>query len=469
MPTIDKPTAMPRFLPLVIGCATLMLFGCSTARHALFQSGALDLGYFDQATYLISQGLPPIVSFWGYHFLGGHADWIMYLVAGFYKIHPDVHWLFAIQAIALAGGALPSFALAQQAGLNQAHSRAIALMYLLYPVIFNLNLFDFHPEVIALPLILTAIWAARGRRLLIFTVCIIFSLGCRDALSITIAVMGLWLILFEKRRLYGAIALFLGIAWLLIATQWLIPHFRPAGVESVARYAYLGNSVPEIALNLLLKPQLILGRIVSIESLFYIFLLLLPIGWCLSWKHLIYLLPAFPTLIINLLSDLPLQRDLLHQYSLPVIPFLVIYAIAALQTENAWIKRPRWIILWSIVSFIALAKYGFFTGKYLTRLEQLPAMHEAIAQIQQTQDPVLTTSYFVPHLSHRSTLEYTKTFAPPTTLEPYKYILLNLQDPGWGSTPALTQQVFDRVQSDPQFQLNWMRDQIYLFRRKGEF
>ncbi len=466
MPTSDKPTVMPRFLPLVVGGASLMLFLCSTARHALFQSSALDLGYFDQAAYLISQGLPPIVSFWGYHFLGGHADWIMYLVAGFYRIHPDVHWLFAIQAIALSLGAIPSFALAQQAGLNQAHSRAIALMYLLYPLVFNLNLFDFHPEVMALPLMITAIWAARAQRLVVFTICIIFSLGCRDALSITIAAMGLWLILFENRRVYGAIALSLGIAWLLIATQWLIPHFRPAGVESVARYAYLGNSVPEIVLNLVLKPQLILGRIFSIESLFYILLLLVPIGWGISWRQLTYLLPALPTLIINLLSEVSLQRDLLHQYSLPVIPFLVVFAIATLSQKTAWIHRPRWIMLWSIVSFIALAKYGFFTGKYLTRLDQLPTMQAAIAQVQSTRDPVLTTSYFVPHLTHRSRLEYTKTFAPPTRLESYKYILLNLQDPGWGSTPALTQQVFDRAQSDPQFQLNWVRDRIYLFQRQ---
>jgi uncharacterized membrane protein len=468
MPPIDQPTKMPRFLPLGVGGAALILFLCSTARHALFQSGALDLGYFDQAAYLISQGVTPIVSFWGYHFLGGHADWIMYLVAGFYRIYPDVHWLLAIQAIALSLGAIPSFALARQAGLSAAHARAIALMYLLYPLIFNLNLFDFHPEVIALPLLITAIWAARARRLVVFTICIIFSLGCRDALSITIAAMGLWFILLENRRVYGTIALSLGIAWFLIATQWLIPHFRPAGVESVARYAYLGSSVTEIALNLLLKPQLILGHIFSIESFFYIFLLLLPIGWCMSWRQLTYLLPALPTLIINLLSDLSLQRDLLHQYSLPIIPFLVVFAIATLNQKTAWIQRPRWIMLWSIVSFVALAKYGFFTGKYLTRLDQLPALREAIAQVQSTRDPVLTSSYFVPHLTHRSQLEYTKTFAPPTTLEPYQSILLNLQDPGWGSTPDLTQQVFDRAQSEPQFQLKWVRDRIYLFQRKAK-
>jgi uncharacterized membrane protein len=459
------PSSRSLISAMAIGGA-VMLFFCSSLRHALFQSGALDLGYFDQAAYLISQGLPPIVSFWGYHFLGGHADWIMYFVAVVYKIYPDVHWLLALQAIALASGVWPSFALAQQAGLSLARSRAIALVYLLYPLIFNLNLFDFHPEVLALPLLLTAIWAARGQRIGVFTLCIILSLGCRDALSITIAAMGLWLILFEQRRVYGAIALILGVGWLLLATQWLIPHFRPAGVESVARYAYLGNSLPEIIMNLLLKPQLILGRIFSIESLFYIFLLLLPIGWCISRKNWTLLLPTIPTLTINLLSDLSLQRDLLHQYSLPVLPFLILFAIAALKTETAWLKKPSWIVLWSIISFIALAKYGFFTGKYLTHMARLPAMRAAIVQVQSHPESVLTTSHFVPHLSYRLQLQYTKHFDPPQNLGPYQYVLLDRQYPGWGSTPELAQQIFMQVQTDPAFQLIWQRDQIYLFQRR---
>jgi uncharacterized membrane protein len=157
----------------------------------------------------------------------------------------------------------------------------------------------------------------------------------------------------------------------------------------------------------------------------------------------------------------------LHQYSLPIIPFLVVFVIANLSQQTAWVRRPRWIMMWSAVSFIALAKYSFFAGTYLTRFDQLPALTSAIAQVQSSADSVLTSSYFVPHLTHRSRLEYTKTFAPPTTLAPYQSILLNLQDPGWGSSTELTQQVFERVQQDPQFQLTWQRDRVYLFQRQG--
>jgi uncharacterized membrane protein len=82
------------------GAATTF-FICSSLRHALFQSTAFDLGIFDQAVYLISRNLPPISTFTGFHILGDHAAIIFYPIAILYKIYPDVHWLFAIQALTL--------------------------------------------------------------------------------------------------------------------------------------------------------------------------------------------------------------------------------------------------------------------------------------------------------------------------------------------------------------------------------
>jgi uncharacterized membrane protein len=87
---------------LLIGCATIILFICSTIRHILFQSNALDLGWFDQGVYLISQGKPPIISFVDYHILGDHIAFILYPIALLYKIYPSVYWLLFLQAFSLS-------------------------------------------------------------------------------------------------------------------------------------------------------------------------------------------------------------------------------------------------------------------------------------------------------------------------------------------------------------------------------
>ncbi len=110
---------LPGVIGWMIGISTLFLFVCSSLRHILFRSGALDLGMFDQAVYLISQGKAPISTLLDdIHMLGDHGAWILYPLSLPYVIYPSVYWLLAIQAFALSLGALPTWALARQAGLS---------------------------------------------------------------------------------------------------------------------------------------------------------------------------------------------------------------------------------------------------------------------------------------------------------------------------------------------------------------
>jgi len=445
-----------------IGISSLILFVCSSVRHLLFQSTAFDLGFFDQAVYLISQGQPPIVSFWGFHVMGGHADWILYAIAPLYWLHPSVYWLLAIQAIALSVAALPLWHLAQQAGLTVGQSRAVAIAYLLYPLIFNLNLFDFHPEVIAVPLILASVLAARNGQLGWFTLYIVLVLGCRDALSLTVAAMGVWLILFEQRQWAGAIALLLGVSWFVIVTKLVIPFFRPGGVESVWRFAYLGNSLPEILLNLVLKPHIVAAALLTGQNLGYLVLLFAPVVWGLSLPHLAPLIPTIPTLAMNLLSTVESQKDLLHQYSLPAVPFLMLAAIASLANDKGLLQRPRFIVLYALVGFLALAKVGYFGSRYLDSLDTWQATRNALAKIDSS-GSILTTAFITPHVTHRPLVKVAIQGTENTELNQFQYVLLNLRHPGWMSDRPLQQTLVNRLQQSDRFQLQLQQDDVYLF------
>lgn len=92
----------------------------------------------------------------------------------------------------------------------------------------------------------------------------------------------------------------------------------------------------------------------------------------------------------------------------------------------------------------------------------LSETYAAIAQIT-TKDPVLTTSHLVPHLTHRVLIDYAKISAPPNDLSAFKYILLNLDDPGWASRPEFSVQIFSQVQSMQEFRLQYQQDRLYLF------
>ena len=474
MLTLKSLKSHPVFLMIVV--TTIVLFTASSARHALFQSTAFDLAIFDQAIYLISQNQTPFSSLMAINIWGDHAAFIFYPLALLYKIYPDVRWLFLVQAVALALGAWPSWSLARQAGLNNSISWAIACIYLLYPLVFNVNLFDFHPEVIALPALLAAILAARLNKTLWFCAAIVLVLSCKAVLSLTVAAMGLWLLCFDKKHNCGLIALFLGVGWFLVATQAVIPYFNQGREHAgIGRYQYLGNSVFEIAINLIVKPNLVLERLFSLETFEYLALLLLPVIWWLSPRHLSSLISAVPMLAMNILSEIPAQRDLIHQYSVPILPFLLVGVISSLAYSNQQKGKtifdrlplpnyplPRVIVIWSLIAFLALAKYGYFWTIYLNGSDTLPATREAIALVN-TKGSVLTTAQIAPHLAHRPVVKLTQAQAPPANLAEFDYVLLNLRYPCWMSDRKFVKNLVTQLKNTPQFQLKYQRDDIYLF------
>lgn len=152
-------------LIFLISFSILILLLSSSIKHLLYQSTAWDLGIFDQAIFLISQNMPPISSFLDIHILGDHAALIFYPLAILYKLYPTVYWLFFVQAIALSLGAFFIYQLAKLANLKESLALTLSSVYLLYPLIFNVNLFDFHTDVIAISAILWAVVSVRRRNL----------------------------------------------------------------------------------------------------------------------------------------------------------------------------------------------------------------------------------------------------------------------------------------------------------------
>jgi uncharacterized membrane protein len=455
--------------PVSIGIvvAGTILFVASSLRHWLYQSHGYDLGWFDQAVYLISTGQNPIVSFGGFHILGDHAAIIFYPIALLYKIYPDVHWLFAIQAIALAGAGVPLYHLSLQAGINRHQATTIVFAYLLYPLVFNKSLFDFHTEVIAIPCFFMAVLAARSKRIVTFILALVAILSCKAVLSLTVIAMGVWLLFFEQKRIHGAIAIGLGALWFIIASQYIIPTFSGAEPAAVSRYSYLGSSIAEIARNLIFKPHLVLGKIFSTDTLEYLAFLCLPLGWGLSPKQLAPLISTLPMLMMNILSTASTQRNLVHQYSIPILPFLLVVTIGTIATDRAYLKTRRNILIWSAIAFILLSKVGYFWSTYLSSLDTHTATTIAISKIKDT-GAALTTGEISPHLTHRQLIKLTFTENAAIDLQPFKYILLNERHPGWNSNVATVQNIRSRVENSQKFTLEYNQDDIYLFIAKSK-
>ncbi|MEM8638128.1 MAG: DUF2079 domain-containing protein [Cyanobacteria bacterium P01_G01_bin.54] len=469
-----------------------VFFAYASLRHFLLRSTGYDLGIFDHILYRLSTDQPPLEIFNDihnpHHFLTDHFAWILYLIAGLYRLYPTVYWLFFLQAFGLALAAWPLWGILQHHTLPERVQKAIIWVYLLYPLIFNKNIFDFHTDAFAPLLLFGAILAVYRNQPLRFGGAILLLCGCKEIFALTVVGLGLWLCLGLKRYRYGLAAVCFGIGYFWLASQVFVPLFGKASLTAMGRYGSLGGSMAEIIQNLVFKPGLLAAHLFTFANAKYLVMLLLPIAWVLwppvlmpqqsSWKtSLITLSPflgAAPPLLLNLLTTFEGQKNLTNHHSLTIVPFLLMIVILALAQQRPGLPsglkpgarfalpHPRWIVAWSLVGFMLLAKPGYLVGRFVEGLETWSASREAIALID-PQSPVLVPMQIAPHLTHRLKVGLTTDLYLNEDLRDYKYVLIDLVYPGI-HTPVEVAETFQaRVEADPRFELAFERDRVYLY------
>ncbi len=415
-------------------------WGLAASRHWLLQSNAYDLGLFDQWAWLLGNGLPPVSSMEGVHVLADHGAWMIYGSGLLYWFQPSIHWLLASQALALSLTAIPVWILGTQAGLSRRLCWFSCLLWWLQPLVFNVNLFDFHPETWVMPALALAIWCQRQQRFGGWLLLLVLMLGCRDGL--VLITLGLSLSLLIQRRWRWAITgAGLSGAWVLLLSQWLYPLFRDGeGPKAAGRmFSHLGNNFGDILFTLMSRPWLAFTHIDFGDGAFYLLVLILPTLPFWRRRSLVILSAAVPLLLVTLNAEASSYRTLIHHYSLPLAVLSVTAAIDGLAL------RPRqtfpWKgVIWAVTLWIALAKPWFFTGPYLNRVDVIGDAQQAISKLT-PQDRVLTTSYFVPQISQRQHVAFAKKSQSKQAFRNgWTVFLLNPNDPGWGSKK--------RIQSD---------------------
>lgn len=454
-PAAVRSQAPPLFW-LISALLVALFWACAALRHHLLQTGGFDLGIYDQVAWQMSQGLEPRSTLIDLHHMGNHGAWMFYAIAPLYWLAPSVHWLFLTQALGLILTAWPLWHLGVQAGLKPRERWLICGLWWLQPVVFNVNLFDFHPETWAMPLLALAIWANRAERRWLWLMALFAAMGCRDGLSLI--VLGLALEQAYRRRWRWAVeALVVGGGWLLFLAKGLYPILNHgAGPAALSRYFHLCKGtcegVGDILRSTLLDPMVLLSALDWVNILFYLFLLSLPLAFYWRRSSLPFLAATLPLLAANILSSVSAQQDLTHQYNLPIAVLLVVASLdgltADLRQGRLWLTRRLWFCyFWATLSWALLAKPGYFFGHYLSRVDQVRPAQELIRRIP-PDAAVLTNSHLFPHLSHRSMVK--QLFTEPLSKEELSHldiVLLNRHDPSFASNVQHTQATIEQLQS----------------------
>nr|WP_080688051.1 DUF2079 domain-containing protein [Candidatus Synechococcus spongiarum] len=218
------------------------------------------------------------------------------------------------------------------------------------------------------------------------------------------------------------------------------------------RYSHLGETVGDILRNALFSPGKFLGALDWASIIFYLFLLSLPLAFYWRRSSLPLLAATLPLLAINILSSSSAQRNLVHQYSLPLAVLLIVASLdgltADLRQGRLWLTYRLWFCcFWATLSWALLAKPGYFFDHYLSRVDQVPTAHDLIRRIS-SDAAVLTNSHLSPHLSQRPMVKqlFTKTLSQEE-LNRLDIALLNRRDPGWASNVQHTEATIEQLKA----------------------
>ncbi len=413
-------------------------FIMAVTRHYLLHSNAYDLGLFDQWIWLTSKNLPSYSTMTGLHMFADHGAWTLYITSFVYKLIPDINILFFSQSLSLCFTTIPLWLLCKKNNLSSKFSFLIACFWLLQPVVFNINLFDFHPEVWAMPCITFYYYFEKNKNFFKSILVTFLILGTRDGLVLLIFGFGLEQILKKKFR-RALILAAISILWFLFLNNWIYPMLNgdQGSVMAIARYSQYGDSFVEILLTLFTNPFYVMKSINLMDSIFYLLILFVPAFIFWNKISFITLISSFPLILSNILSESSSQRTLIHQYSLPIVLIIVISVINGMTSNKEQFINSKKSFLWIFLCWAALAKPLFFAGPFLSRLDSINPAREAFKEIPKNAN-VITTSYLVPHLSQRVFIKYPNNKNDiKSDLEKYNVLLLNPLDPGWDSTNQL--------------------------------
>jgi uncharacterized membrane protein len=483
-------------LALAILIAAGAVTGYSVARHNAFNSKAYDLGLHAQVWWNTSQGRLFAGSVEVDNYLGDHVSPIILPLAPLYWLWPDARLLLLLQAAALAVGAWPLALLARRRLLPHwpqgAHLAALllALIYLSYPALGFVNRFEFHEEVLAVPLLLLAFWALEARRLGVMSLALALALLAKEDVGLTVAAFGLWAWWRGRRGsrigadAHGSESVTLsgsgaqpapahdaseespcpardrrtqtiGLAWAAIGVTWsllalfvVIPVFRGAESDTLARYAWLGSSPFDILSGALQNPGRIAGHLLGEpRRLWMLAKFLLPVGFLPLLSPAILI--ALPSLAINWLAGNLYQASIYFHYAALTIP--LVFAAAVYGMERVAVSRFKFhvssitlTLLWLAgCTLLALSFDQFWqprTGQddwenhSLARVVD-PAAFRAAAALLPTDGAVATTEAYTPHLANREGLYLLHDPRILFVVDRVDWVLVDLSDHRYGVRP----------------------------------
>jgi len=410
---------------------TAILSTLTVLRYHVWLATDGDMGFNMQALWLLShRGLLAVSTYTGHPVLADAASYILVLLAPLYNVG-GVGFLLLLQAFALGLGYVLIRRIAEHLGVESKWAHLVGVVYLIYPTILGANLFDFHADVLAVPLLFAAMLAALEERWFWYAAALILALSVKD--TVPIVVIGLGVTLLVRRRWLAGLATILAGAGVLgLDVLLVIPHLlRGTMTQWLSYYNGLGATPSAFLEHVLRDPSVLVAWVKSLRDWEYIAWILGPVAVMLALGRRRVLgafwIPALLLFEANLLSSSGVTTDPFNEFSLLAIPFLFAVVVESLSRIQAGSVKLRSAALALPVLLLMVFVWHVHGPDWSDRPGNSQALTAASALIPQNA-PVVAPNVLAAYFANRAQI-YMPSSLVGSTLRKGTYVIFDAADP----------------------------------------
>jgi uncharacterized membrane protein len=393
---LDRMAAASRIPALaVIGSLGTILLAVQLARHAAFETQALDLRLHAELirNLWLGRGFSsPLIDG---SYLGYHVSPIFLLLSPLAAL-PDLPFtLLIVQGIVYAAGAWFAWRLARRMGLRPCLALAWAAMFILYRGTRRGYFEGFHHEVIAACALMGFLYYVECARLLPAALMTLLAVACREDAAILLAGAAVAMLIRQRHRGFAAALLLLGIVWPLVCYLWIMPAYASGGhMAGLDRWKDYGSTPTAVLFGMARHPLRVASAVFSakVVTLFGL-LLFLPLASPSFW------LPTLPLLMVYATSSFPLQASLGGAYAAMFAPWWIAAAMHTLSGEKPrkFLGSGRMAVLAGVALLMAnLRELPLAAAS--NNLRQAHALVNAVNRSARAERRVLAQGCLLPHL-----------------------------------------------------------------------
>ena len=293
---------------------SLALIYPSVQRYRALHTQIWDMGMYQNGLWNYSIG--SIGSLVVRH----HFRPILGLYALVYKIMPYGETLLVLQSLSISIAVFPLHAYASEM-LGREKAFIVAALYCLFSPVWLINLTNFHPDSLIIPLGLSAMYFQKKERNVPFALSLALLLTVKEISFFIASLICLSGALQRKKGILRyALSAAIFVSGLLVI-DFLMPAVEGHALMNIAGVSWLGQDMGGVFGAVFTNPGKVAATFVNYWKAAYVVILL---GSFLFLPFLapLTLLPALPGMALALLSDLWRIQSLAYHYPATVVPFI---------------------------------------------------------------------------------------------------------------------------------------------------